>query len=81
MKMLITTGWNFMRILRVSMGLIALMFAFKDQDYILGIAGGLLVVMGVMNIGCCGVNGCSIKVNNSSKNKSAIEDVKYEEVV
>lgn len=81
MKRLITTGWNFMKILRVGMGLVALTFAFKDHDYILGIAGGLLLVMGVMNIGCCGVNGCYTRTHRSGTNKKAIEDIVYEEVV
>lgn len=83
MKALLATGWSFMRVLRVGIGIAALIFAFKDHDYILGIAGGLLVTMGVMNIGCCGVNGCSVNTRSAKKSaaKNGEEEIAFEEVV
>lgn len=83
MKALLTTSWSFMRVLRVGMGIAALIFAFKDHDYMLGIAGGLLLVMGMMNIGCCGMNGCSVNARPAKKNtaKKTEEEIVFEEVV
>ena len=83
MKTLLTTGWSFMRILRVGMGIAALVFAIKDHDFMLGAAGGFLLVMGVMNIGCCGVNGCSVNTRPSKKSttKNTEAEIAFEEVV
>ncbi|MFT3747434.1 MAG: hypothetical protein QM768_03930 [Agriterribacter sp.] len=67
MKALLTTGWSFMRVLRAGMGIAALVFTFKDHNFIFGIAGGLLLIMGVMNIGCCGINGCSVNTRPAKK--------------
>ena len=61
MKTLITTGWNFMRMLRLSLGVVALFFAFLNQDTLLGFAGGFLLLTAVLNIGCCGVSTCTAK--------------------
>ena len=83
MKALLTTGWGFMRILRVGMGTTALIFAFKDHDFMLGAAGGLLLAMGVMKMGCCGVNGCSVNSRPATKTtaKNTEEEIVFEEVV
>ncbi|MFT4017317.1 MAG: hypothetical protein QM668_10170 [Agriterribacter sp.] len=82
MKALLTTGWSFMRILRTGMGIAALIFAIKDHDFMLGIAGGLLLIMGVMNTGCCGVNGCSVNARPAKKSttKNTREEIAFEEV-
>lgn len=81
MRSLLTTGWSFMRIIRVGMGVAAMIFAFKDHDFILGIAGSFLLLMGVMNIGCCGVNGCSVNARTSPKSDAKnYEETTFEEV-
>ncbi len=68
-----------MRALRVIMGVIAFGQAFVIQDWILGIAGALLLVMGIFNIGCCGVNGCGVNYRAKSiKKQNEFEEVTNE---
>ncbi|MCC6287278.1 MAG: hypothetical protein IT249_05285 [Chitinophagaceae bacterium] len=82
MKASIISGWNAMRILRTVMGIVALIFAFIDKDFLLGAAGGLLLGMGIMNISCCGVSGCSVNSHSNRKvTKKGEEEIQYEEVV
>ncbi|MFC0774602.1 hypothetical protein [Terrimonas alba] len=60
MKELLTRGWNFMRVLRMLVGVISIYFAVDRADVILGVAGGLFILSGVFNVGCCGTTGCNI---------------------
>jgi hypothetical protein len=60
----ILTGWNIVRVLRLVMGIIAIGQAIATKEWILGLAGGFLLYMALANIGCCGVNGCSIQPPN-----------------
>lgn len=83
MKMLLLKGWNFMRILRLIMGIVVIVFAIFNHDTILGLAGGFLVLMSVLNIGCCGVGSCPVPARNI-KGKIAdkeTEKTPYEEIV
>lgn len=64
MKTLLFTGWSFMRALRLVTGIAAIIFSIPGRDILLGLAGGFLLLMAVLNFGCCGVNGCSIKAKN-----------------
>ena len=83
MKAILFTGWNLMRILRAAMGIAAILFAVRDHDYMLGAAGGLLIIMGVLNVGRCGVGACSVPsrpvADKNAKNKQ--EEIRFEEVV
>ena len=53
--------WNLMRGLRLVMSLIAIAQAIVTKDWIMGLAGGFLLFMAIANVGCCGVNGCTIR--------------------
>ena len=53
-----------MRVLRLVMGIAGVIFSILNRDILLGMAGGFLLLMAVLNFGCCGVNGCKIKTNN-----------------
>ena len=83
MKAILFTRWNLMRVLRAAMGIAAILFAVRDHDYMLGAAGGLLIIMGVVNVGCCGVGACSVRsrpvAEKNAKNKQ--EEIRFEEVV
>ncbi len=70
MKTIIATGWNFMRILRLIIGIAVMVFAVRNHDLLLGLGGGFLVLMSVFNAGCCGTGGCSTgscKVDTKTK--------------
>jgi hypothetical protein len=64
-----------MRALRVIMGIIAAGQAVIIHDWILGLAGALLLVMGVFNIGCCGVNGCGVTYRQKETAQQDFEEV------
>jgi len=67
-----------MRIFRLVMGVIALGQAFYTKEFLIGAAGAFLVFMALANIGCCGVNGCSIRP--VSKKPEENEEVSFEVV-
>lgn len=81
MNLQFTTGWNFMRILRMGMGVIAVGVAIYDRDSLLGLAGAFLLLMGLFNLGCCGTGGCALPNRNSHTTKQVVADeVEFEEV-
>ena len=70
MKTLLLKNWNLMRLLRLAIGVWAIILAFQRGEAILGLMGGLLILMAVMNNGCCGINNCATK---TSRNKNSIQ--------
>lgn len=74
----ILQGWNFMRILRLVLGIIITIQGIKAEEAAYIILGLLFSGMSVANIGCCGTNGCSVNPSHSNKNKT--KDINYEEV-
>ena len=79
MRQLLTSNWNGARIFRVSLGIAVIIYAIIKHDSMMGWAGGLVLLMGISNSGCCGVGGCSIP-KTSAKSKVATEDTSFEEV-
>ena len=53
-------GWNFIRILRLVLGITILMQGIVAKDTLPGVLGLILGGMAVANMGCCGANGCAI---------------------
>ncbi|MEN9949576.1 MAG: hypothetical protein RLY85_328 [Bacteroidota bacterium] len=78
MKTLLTTNWNFARIFRVALGLVALVYAIIRQDTLMGWAGGFLLLMGLANMGC-GMGGCATPVARKQDDKMP-DSVKFEEI-
>ncbi len=78
MKQLIGSNWNFMRFLRLGLGLAILFQAALAANMSMGIAGLLLTLMALLNMGCCGAGGCNVPSNKTTKNTG---DISYEEVV
>lgn len=75
----ILKNWDFMRILRLGMGLWVIYSSFTDRQPLLGFLGAFFVYQAVMNIGCCGSNGCNIPNKPNSQNLPS-KEVDYEEV-
>ena len=67
-NMKLLQGWNWMRILRLSLSIALLVQGFMARDAIAIILGLTLGGMAVANLSCCGINGCA--VNNTSTNKN-----------
>ncbi|MBL1410060.1 hypothetical protein [Sphingobacterium faecale] len=70
-------NWNIMRVLRLALGIFVIVQGVMDQQWILAILGGMFALMPLMNVGCCGVSGCSTPIAKSNKK---LEEVRYEEV-
>lgn len=70
-------NWNFMRVLRLALGIIIIVQGIMANAWLLVGLGGLFSLMPLMNTGCCGVSGCSTLVPRSNKKT---EDITYEEV-
>ena len=78
MKQGILSNWNFMRFVRLGLGIAIIVQAVIAKDWTMGILGVLFTSMPVFNIGCCGVGGCATPVKKDNEN---IKDITYEEVV
>ena len=76
MKTLLS-NWNLFRVFRLVLGIAAIIQGFGNNETIFAIAGGLITLMAIGNIGCCGASGCAMNTKQVSK-KNEI-DV-YEEV-
>lgn len=74
----ILTNWNFMRFLRLGLGIAIIVQAVMAKDWTMGILGALFISMPVFNIGCCGTAGCATPVKKSNE---TVKDITYEEVV
>jgi hypothetical protein len=71
--------WDFVRILRLVIGVTVIGQAFIMQELLLGIGGAMLTTMAVLNIGCCGVQGCSVNTRKDTA-KLNLEETNFEEV-
>lgn len=78
MKQAILSNWNFMRFLRLGLGIAIIVQSAMAKDWTMGILGLLFSGMAVFNIGCCGTGGCNAPIK---KNSETTKDISYEEVV
>jgi len=78
MKKTIFRNWNFMRVVRLVMGIVILVESVILRDALLGIAGLLFSSMAIFNVGCGGTGGCYTPTKKRAEDTKAII---YEEVV
>lgn len=71
------SNWNFMRVLRLALGIYIIVQGFVDNQWLFVALGGLFSLMPLLNIGCCSASGCNTPVRKSNKK---LEDISYEEV-
>ena len=71
------SNWNFMRWMRLGLGIAITAQSIYVQETAMIAIGILFAGMAVFNIGCCGVGRCAIPVR---KNSGSIKDIGYEEV-
>ncbi len=63
-------GWNFMRFLRLGLGIAILVQGIMAKEALTIILGAVFGGMAVANIGCCGAGTCAVKsVSNNKKAK------------
>lgn len=77
MKQTIFYNWNFMRFIRLVLGIFIIVQGVMAKDWGIGLLGIFFTAMPLLNIGCCGAGGCSVPVKKRTEN---IKDVSYEEI-
>ena len=75
--MALLKNWHLMRILRVVVGIWAVVEAFRTHQAILSVFGAWIAIQGIFNIGCCGVP--QQYQNDATSNEDA-ENITFEEV-
>lgn len=78
MKQGILANWNFMRFLRLGLGIAIIVQSIIAKDWTMGIIGALFTSMPLFNVGCCVTGGCATPVKKDPNNT---KDITYEEVV
>lgn len=71
-------GWHFARILRLILGVIIIVQGVILHETAYALMGGLLSLMAVVNVGCCGPAGCSVPTK--SKSQSTSQPIEFEEM-
>jgi hypothetical protein len=61
MKKIFHAPWTLQRIIRLILGGIILIHGLLRGESIFLLAGGVIGLMAILNIGCCSAGGCSIK--------------------
>lgn len=72
------SNWNFMRLLRLALGIMILIQGIHSNDLLLTILGALFSLMPLLNIGCCGAGNCRVPVQKTIDTQT--EESTYEEV-
>ena len=78
MKQVLFSNWNFMRFIRLILGITIIVQSIITKDWVVGVLGVLFTGMPIFNIGCCAVSGCATP---SKKVAETTKDISYEEVV
>jgi len=77
MKDVIFNNWNFIRFLRLGMGIVILVQAVMAEDILFGLIGLLFTGMAVFNASCCGAGACAAPPAN---NDTGSKEISYEEI-
>jgi hypothetical protein len=78
MKETLLTNWSVMRIIRLALGVFIAYDGFRTHEYLIMSMGMLFMGLSVMNIGCCGAQGCGVPTKQA--NAADPEEVQYEEL-
>ena len=71
-------NWNFMRFLRLGLGIYIAVQAVETLSFFSGIVAAFFIFQAVTNIGCCGSNACAMPIKKSNLDKT--EEVTFEEI-
>ena len=77
-KQPLLTNWNFMRFLRLGIGIYIAVQAIETQSAFSGVVAVFFIFQAVTNTGCCGSNGCAVPIKKSNPDKT--EEVDFEEI-
>lgn len=68
----ILSGWNFMRIARLALGIFIIVQGIVTKEWTFALLGGLFAIMPLFNIGCGGASGRSMPVSKNYKKSDEI---------
>ena len=77
-KETLLSGWNFMRFLRLGIGIYIGIQTIETQSIFSGVVAVFFLFQAITNTGCCGSNGCSVPIKKSNSDKNEIEE--FEEI-
>ena len=80
LKYRLTTGWDFFRGLRAAFALFILTVSFIEHDTLLMLGGIFLTGQTMLNVGCCGANGCDVYPEPKRVKAKTKDHVVYEEI-
>jgi hypothetical protein len=80
MKEIVLKNWNFVRFLRLGLGIVILVQAVMSRDGFMGMAGFAFSLLAVFNVGCFGGT-CSVPQHSNLNQKNKSDEVEFEEVV
>jgi hypothetical protein len=72
--------WNFLRIIRLVLGIMMLGQSFQIHSWAIGLFGGLFIFQSLTNTGCYGAGGCGVPQRSRPANNEHVEEISYEEV-
>lgn len=73
-------GWNFLRIMRLVLGLFITVQGIMDSQWLFAMFGALFSLMPILNVGCCASSNCTVNTTDSHKAQKGIGQVVFEEV-
>lgn len=79
MKQALLSNWNFMRLIRLVLGIFIIVQAVLVKEWTMGLLGVFFTALPVLNIGCCGASGCATPPKKNVETNT--KDITYEEVV
>lgn len=71
-------NWNFMRFLRLGLGIYIAIQAVETLSILSGIVAVFFLFQAITNTGCCGSNGCAVPLKKGNSDKT--EEVEFEEI-
>lgn len=80
MKERILSGWNFIRVLWLIMGIGIGLQAIKERNYLMLLAALYFAFSSLANMGCCSTRGCVTDFNYTNKKEKEITEVEFEEI-
>lgn len=77
-KETIFNNWNFMRWLRLALGIYIAVQAVETLSIFSGVVAVFFIFQAITNTGCCGTSGCAMPIKKNGPNKK--EGLESEEI-
>ena len=77
-KETLLSNWDFMRLLRLGLGIYIAIQAVETRSLLSGVVAGFFIFQALTNTGCCGSNACAVPPKKNKSNRT--EKVDYEEI-